>query len=121
LALTIWTILDRYFGQLFLMAIKFDINAKLPAKGVPLDTVQFSVFFFDNFGKCAGRLFLTTMGALFWTQCKTTENFLMEHHPKWVNLGDIRTLNNGIHYVLGKKNLFSSIICLICGFYDIRN
>ena len=87
LALTLWTIIDRYYGQLFLMAIKFaPVAGSLKANGV-ID-VPFSIIFFDNFGRVCGRLFLTTMGALFWTQCKTSENFLMEHHPKWMDLGN---------------------------------
>merc|ERR1711991_282063 len=98
LALTIWCIIDRYYGQLFLMAIKFKPFFLLGKQGI---VAPFSMVFFDNFGRVAGRLFLTTLGALFWTQCKTTENFLMEHHPKWVDLGDIRTLQNRIHYILG--------------------
>lgn len=32
---------------------------------------------------------------------QTTENFLMEHHPSWVNLGDLRTVHNRTHYILG--------------------
>ena len=81
------------------MAIKFPALSKsLGSKGVPIPG---SVLFFDIFGRIFGRVFLTTLNALYWTQCKTTENFMMEHHPSWVDLGDLRTIHNRIHYILG--------------------
>jgi hypothetical protein len=70
----------------------------LSSKGIVIPT---SIAIFDIYGRATGRLFLTVFGALFWTQCKSTENFLMEHHPSFVNLGDLRTLHNRTHYILG--------------------
>lgn len=82
------------------MAINFaPVATKMTMLGVK--DVPFSIVFFDIFGRICGRLFLVSLNALFWTQCKTTENFMMEHHPSWVDLGDLRTLHNRIHYILG--------------------
>jgi NAD(P)H-flavin reductase len=108
--LTVWSILDRFLVNLYPMGINFKplagtcyiygtvcINT-LQSKGV---TIPWSVMAFDGWGRATGRLFLTVFGALFWTQCKSTENFLMEHHPSWINLGDLRTIHNRTHYILG--------------------
>ncbi len=93
--------LDRFFVNLFPMALDFPPlrTTLVPTRidgGIPA-----TVALFDGFGRAAGRFFLPVFNALFWTQCKTTENFLMEHHPRWLHLGDLRTHHNQMHYVLG--------------------
>ena len=87
--------LDRFFWNLFPMTINFaPLFKSLPSKGVPPQTISGAIIFFDGFGRATGRLIVTVFAALFWTQVKTTENFLMEHCPKWVDLGDLRTIHN---------------------------
>jgi hypothetical protein len=99
LGITAWCIADRFTTNLYVMAIKFKPLAEtIILKG---GTVHPSVMVFDIYGRATGRLFLTVFNALFWTQCKTTENFLMEHHPSFINLGDLRTVHNRTHYILG--------------------
>lgn len=96
------------------MTINFKpLTVSLPTKGVAANTIPGTIIFFDGFGRATGRLIVTVFAALFWTQVKTTENFLMEHHPSFVELGDLRTLHNRIHYILG---VFFMIIplCLHC-------
>ncbi len=95
-ALTLFAILDRFYIHLWEMSFNTAPLPTLFAAPVP-----YSITFFDNFGRAFGRVFLVSMNALFWTQCKTSENFLMEHHPRWVDLGDLRSVHNRIHYVLG--------------------
>lgn len=73
-------------------------GSSLESKGFIIPT---SITIFDGYGRATGRLFLTVFGALFWTQCKTTENIMMEHHPSFVDLGDLRTIHNRTHYILG--------------------
>jgi hypothetical protein len=97
---TMWTILDRFFINLFPMTINFaPLTESLAPVGIT--TIPFSVLFFDGFGRASGRLFVTALNGLFWTQCKTTENFLMEHQPEWIHYGDLRTTHNRTHYILG--------------------
>lgn len=99
LSLTIWCIVDRFYINSFPMTVNFvPLSQSLQANKV---VVSGSVIFFDGLGRASGRLFLTVVNALFWTQCKTTENFIMEHHPRFIALGDMRTVNNRIHYVVG--------------------
>jgi hypothetical protein len=71
------------------------------ANGRIVVPIPAAVSLFDGFGRAAGRLMVVVFGALFWTQCKTTENLIMEHHPRWLHLSDIRTQHNQIHYFLG--------------------
>ena len=99
LLLTVWAIVDRFVDNLWPLGVDsppLSESLKLLPGGIPSN-----VLFFDGFGRATGRLFLTVLNGLFWTQCKTTENFLMEHHPKWVDFGDIRSIQNRIHYILG--------------------
>ena len=99
---SIWAMLDRFLWNLYPMTINFPpLLTSLPSKGVPPETISGAILFFDGFGRATGRLIVTVFAALFWTQVKTTENFLMEHCPKWIELGDLRTIHNRIHYVLG--------------------
>lgn len=92
------------------------MSVSLDAKGIFVPT---TIRIFDGYGRATGRLFLTVLGlfffflekcilfifffkgALFWTQCKSTENILMEHHPSFIQLGDLRTIHNRTHYILG--------------------
>ena len=108
--LSLYAILDRFFVNLYPMSINFRPLAgscvqvgttctnSLALKGI---YIPWSVSAFDIFGRATGRLFLVVFGALFYTQCKTTENWLMEHHPSRVRVGDLRTINNRVHYILG--------------------
>ncbi len=83
------------------MAINFPpLEVSTAGRLVP-SVIPPTVNLFDGFGRAAGRFILPVFAALFWTQCKTTENVLMEHHPRWLHLGDIRTNHNQIHYFLG--------------------
>src|SRR6187399_2839295 len=83
------------------MAVNFPpLDVTTAGRLVP-QVVPATVTLFDGFGRAAGRFMVVVFGALFWTQCKTTENFIMEHHPRWLALSDIRTHHNQIHYFLG--------------------
>ncbi len=93
-------------GQCYMYGVQ--CGNSLASKGVSIPT---TIAIFDGYGRATGRLFLTVFGALFWTQCKTTENILMEHHPSFINLGDLRTIHNRTHYILGM--FFMSIPMII--------
>lgn len=60
-----------------------------------------SVQVFDIYQRATGRLFVAVTPFLIVLQCKTTENWFAEHHPKWLDVGDLRTMNNHIHYQMG--------------------
>jgi hypothetical protein len=96
-----WCVLDRFYVNLFPMQLNFPplTDTLVPARidgGIPP-----AVALFDGFGRAVGRFVMVVFNALFLTQCKTTENVLMEHHPRWLHLGDLRTHHNQIHYILG--------------------
>ncbi len=75
LGLTAFAIADRFTSNFFPMTINFKpLSETLVANNI---NVAGTVFFFDILGRASGRLFLTVFNALFWTQCKSTENFLM--------------------------------------------
>ncbi len=98
-----WAVADRFLWNLFPMTINSPpILQFLPSKFlVPVESIDGTIIFFDGFGRATGRWIVTVFAALFWTQVKTTENFVMEHCPSWIHLGDLRTVHNRIHYILG--------------------
>ncbi len=97
----LWCVLDRFFVNLFPMALNFPPLSVSTAGRLTPPEIPASIALFDGFGRAAGRFMLPVFNGLFLTQCKTTENVIMEHHPRWLHLGDMRTHHNQIHYVLG--------------------
>ncbi len=78
-AIELGCILDRFFLNPFPMGVDFKPLSNALNEVPPRVTfIPGAIAFFDGFGRVAGRLFIPVFGALFWTQCKTTENFLME-------------------------------------------
>jgi hypothetical protein len=96
--LTVWAVVDRFTCNLFPMTINFhSLEDSLVANGVFVST---AVFVFDIFGRVAGRMALVSFNVLFWTECKTTEAFLMEHHPSWMDMSNLPTVHKRIHKIV---------------------
>ena len=89
--LTSFTILDRFVWNLWSMGIDN-----------PAFKGTWTVVFFDICARVSGRLILVSTNVLFYTQCKVCANFLMDHHPKWLFIGDINQIHNSIHIWTGK-------------------
>ena len=104
----VWAVADRFIGPMmfanpdggFMPPPCFQGSHCLNA--APLaSNMTLSVQVFDIYQRATGRLFVAVTPFLIMLQCKTTENWFAEHHPKWLNVGDLRTTNNRIHYQMG--------------------
>lgn len=96
---TVLCIVDRFLWNPLPLTFGFPpLSQSLEARGI---FVPASVLVFDIFSRVTGRLFLVVVDGLFLTQCKTLETLLQDHCPRWLNIGDLRSTHNRIHYVLG--------------------
>jgi len=89
-AIAFWAIIDRFTGNIWPLGVDND-----PFTG------NWAVKTFDIVARISGRLSIVTTNALFVTMCRTTWEVVAPRGPRWIEFGDIRSVNTQIHYFLG--------------------
>jgi len=103
-AWALFCVLDRFIGPIYLGSTNGGFlpppcfkDGCLNFAALP-QSAPLSLRFFDAYQRATGRLFVAVTPFLLITMCKTTENWFAEHHPSWLNIGDLRATNTRLHY-----------------------
>lgn len=105
-AWALFCVLDRFIGPIYLGSPN---GGFLPPPCFPKGCLAFpalrsdlvfSLRLFDGYQRATGRLFVAVTPFLIILETKVTENWFAEHHPRWLNIGDIRATNNRLHYMM---------------------